>query len=255
MSADWNECKSVEKNDNSERKLEQKGEDEKVDPKAIFSRTKEFFQRFSKEHREPELSEAEKKKKEELEFLNDVKDLNENTTLNPKIDIYDVPDDELLTDEEIEQLYENDPGDINGEVVGYDNDESVKQYSETGQHKYAINWGEYAKKEGIEYVTMEPGTHLSRWGNEKGSFLSDIGVDYDKLQLPTIKEKNEHSSYKVLKPFPMEKSKIEVQPWNKEESKSEQLDTAIQYRTPVSISTLIKEGYLEKVDLDKKEKN
>ncbi|MBR1433101.1 TNT domain-containing protein [Ruminococcus sp.] len=174
----------------------------------------------------------------------EIQQLIENTAFDLNTAINDVTS---ISDEEIIQIEENDPGYVNEDVLDYDNEQNSKSntYAETGSHTGAIRWGEYAV-EGSEYfITLEPGTVLSRWGSEDGVFLSDKGTEYDNLQLPTVKEKKPYSEYEVLKAFPVEVSKIAKQPWNGEEKDTDTETTTEQFRTPVPIRDLVEQGYLK----------
>ena len=143
---------------------------------------------------------------------------------------------------------ENDPGYVNEKVLDYDNvlGKEENTYRITGLHTEAIYWGDYATKEGVEYITLDIGKVVSRWGEETGTFLSDIGVDYASLELPVVKEKNIQRLYEVLKPFPVEVSKVAKQPWNKENG-VEEIQSTIQYKTAIPIYVLVKEGYLKQI--------
>lgn len=182
-------------------------------------------------------------------FLEDVKALDLNTDTNLSTSIKEV--EENITKEEILQLEENDPGYVNGKVLDYDNEENseLNTYKTTGMHTGAVHWGHYATREGVEYLTLKSGMLLSRWGDENGSFLSNIDTSYNCLELPTIQEKNKQNLYEVLKPFPVEVSKIAKQPWNKQvcEVSDTSYESAIQYRTPVPINELLIKGYLKKL--------
>lgn len=187
-------------------------------------------------------------------FLADIEYLDANTDLQPSVISNTEKRD--LSKEEFQQIYENDPGYVNGNVLDYDNESASESntYKETGLHSGAIHWGNYAIKDSAEYITLDAGKLLSRWGNEKGTFMSDVGVDYDSLELPIVKEKNEQNIYEVLKPFPVEISNVNKQPWNNsdEAKKQGEFENTIQYRTPIPVDELVKEGYLIKLDENKK---
>ena len=233
--------------DVKERKVEKN--DVPKSQKEIKETAKTFFHNFAKQYgsQEKKASEAEK---EEL-FLQEVRYLDVNTSLHPEV----IPKEEYLnlSKEELQQLEENDPGYVNENVLDYDNVLGKKEntYQFTGLHSGAIHWGDYATKEGVEYITLDSGKVVSRWGEETGTFLSDVGVDYASLELPVIKEKNIQRLYEVLKSFPVEVSKVAKQPWNKENG-VEEIKPTIQYKTAIPIHILVKEGYLKQIgDSDK----
>lgn len=235
-----------------EKNIEKQGNLKKSE-REIRSEVKSFFYNFSQKIRKQETEQ--KELDEEQVFLEEIKDLEENTAaiLTVSYDIKDI----TLTKEELQQLDENDPGYVNDKVLDYDNDLNTKNntYHETGLHTRAIRWGDYATEEGKEYEMLQTGMVLSRWGEENGTFMSDVNVEYDSLEMPIIKEKNHQSFYKVMKPFPVEISKIAKQPWNRKEEQSKRTDdfdkeekSVIQYKVPVPVQNLIKEGYLKKLD-------
>lgn len=205
-----------------------------------------FFHNFSHRYwsREPKPDESDK---EEL-FLAEIRDMDENTALTPFADI--MPEELNFSKEELQQIEEDDPGYVNEKVLDYDNVSGSENntYRETGLHTGAIRWGDYAIKESVEYITLETGKILSRWGNEEGTFMCDAETNYDALELPIVKEKNIQSFYEVLKPFPVEISKVAKQPWNQSGESEKASETSIQYRTPIPIRELLNEGYLKKLN-------
>ena len=228
--------------DVKEQKVEKNGVPKSQE--EIKETAKIFFHNFAKQYcsQEKKASEAEQ---EEL-FLQEVRYLDANTSLNPDV----IPKEEYLnlSKEELQQLEENDPGYVNEKVLDYDNVLGKKEntYKFTGLHTEAICWGDYATKEGVEYITLDSGKIVSRWGEETGTFLSDVGVEYASLELPIIKEKNIQRLYEVVKSFPVEVSKVAKQPWNKENG-VEEIKPTIQYKTAIPIHALVKEGYLKQI--------
>ena len=229
--------------DVKERKVEKN--DVPKSQTEIKETAKTFFHNFAKQYcrQEKKANEAEK---EEL-FLQEVRYLDANTSLNPEV----IPKEAYLnlSKEELQQLEENDPGYVNEKVLDYDNVLGKKEntYKVTGLHNTeSIYWGDYATKEGVEYITLDSGKVVSRWGEETGTFLSDVDVEYDSLELPIIKEKNTQRLYEVLKSFPVEVSKVAKQPWNKENG-VEEMQSTIQYKTAIPIQSLVKEGYLKQI--------
>ncbi|MCM1218533.1 MAG: TNT domain-containing protein [Lachnospiraceae bacterium] len=175
--------------------------------------------------------------------------LDQNTSLEPQIPAQ--MEDSFLSIEEFAQIEENDPGYINSKVLDYENQSNTEEntYQENGLHTGAIHWGEYADEESIEYVTLEKGKILSRWGGEDGTFLSDTDVEYEKLELPIVEEKNSRNFYEVLKEFPAELSNVKRQPWNDADQmeQNEAAAQAVQYKMPIPVQNLIEEGYLKRV--------
>lgn len=187
-----------------------------AEKEKISERLELFFQKFSAKHRKPERTAL-----REIEEKNWI--------------------------QEVRQLDENDPGYVNGLVLDYDNEENNPKntYRETGKHTGAIRWGDYAVEGSETYITLRPGTRLVRWGDENGTFLAQPDTSYEKLELPVVQEKQSRNLYEVCKPFPAEKSLVEKQPWNKEQSGG---SPAIQYKVPVSIKQLVEKNYLRRVE-------
>ncbi len=236
----------IEKKEISESEKPEAPVDEKKN-KEIRSESKAFFQSFSQRQQEKK---TDVNREEEL-FLDEVRQMDANTAPEPAV--LTRMEESSLTEEELQEIYDQDPGYVNAKVLDYDNELEKKEntYSETGSHTGAVRWGDYAGKEGVEYITLRPGTLLSRWGSEKGTFLSDTDVSYEQLELPVSSDKNEQNFYEVLKPFPVEISKIAVQPWNEadktqKEDTSQNTDAAMQYKAPISVEELVKNGYLKK---------
>ena len=114
-------------------------------------------------------------------------------------------------------MKENDPGYVNEMVLDYDNilQNPNNTYKESGEHKNAIYWGDYAMENSVKYHMLQPGMVLSRWGNENGTFMANVNTDYHSLELPIVREKQTQNLYEVCKPFPVEISQVAIQPWNK----------------------------------------
>lgn len=229
--------------------IEKKNVSEKT-KKEIINEKKNFFHDFSQRYwsQKPKIGEAEQKKAEQERFLAEVEDLDYNTPSDPQMLVHS----QLcsITKGELEQLEENDPGYVNGNVLDYDNDLGREEntYQKTGLHEGAIRWGDYAAKESKEYISLESGKILGRWGDEEGMFMADPQTKYEELELPVVEEKNLLNLYKVQKPFPAEISRIAGQPWNemkKDDGRS--AEQAVQYRMPIPVSELVKEGYLKKL--------
>jgi filamentous hemagglutinin len=60
----------------------------------------------------------------------------------------------------------------------------------------------------IEESRVSPGTLLDRYGNERGSFLSPVGVSYAQRALAPGTRAEDYHTYEVLKPFPIKEGKI-----------------------------------------------
>lgn len=212
------------------------------DKAEVLKKTKMFFQKFSEKLYQPEKTDL--KEKEKNIWEEEVRVLDENTAPIPvtqeRLEM------EEISMQEIQQLEEADPGYVNEWVLDYDNEKKNPKntYRKTGVHAGAIRWGEYAVENSERYEILQQGTKLSRWGNEDGTFMSIPQTVYEKLELPLVQEKQEFNLYEVCKPFPVEKSLVKKQPWNKGNLKNE--DT-VQYRMPVSIKQLVKEEYLRKI--------
>lgn len=215
--------------------------------REILNGARNFFQNFSQKYREEMKRQPEPD--EEEQFLEEVKEMDRQTAPDPEIN-YDSDQGEL-TDEELKQILESDPGYVNDKVLDYENEEHTDSntYQETGSHTGAIHWGDYAAKEGREYDLLPEGTVLSRWGDENGTFLSDVDTPYDSLELPVVQEKNDQKFYEVKKPFPVEISRIAVQPWNQKECEAKEESLAIQYKAPVPVGELLRQGYLKELNM------
>ena len=204
--------------------------------------TRVFFREFGPKHgiQKPKMSETEMEKR----FLDRVGALDVDMDPNPKMREEDAP----LTAEELEMIEEDDAGYVNGQVLDYDNElgSAENTYKETGLHTGAIRWGPFAVEGSIEYISLPEGTILRRWGDEDGTFLSDPGTPYGSLELPTVQEKNPPHLYRVQKPFPVEISRVAVQPWNDGEKRDKQ--PALQYRAPAPVQELLNHGYLKSLD-------
>lgn len=217
-------------------------------PKEIKDESQVFFRNFSHKQNFSDLKPELDDKHEEEQFLEDIRYLDLNTSL-VRTELCDIKN-QGYSKEELTQLEENDPGYVNGKVLDYDNENEVESntYQSTGLHSGAIHWGEYAARESIDYITLDEGKVLRRWGDENGTFLAEPETDYESLELPIVEAKNIPTLYEVIKPFPTEISIVAKQPWNqnKEAADDKEQDT-LQYRTPIAIKRLVEEGYLKAV--------
>lgn len=214
-----------------------------IDKEDIAGKMDSFFKKyFNSSHK---LQKSAAKEIEDKNWIEEVKQLDENTAptdmLHKEVDYDD------FSLEEFHQIVENDPGYVNDLVLDYDNEkqEPNNKYRETGYHRGAIRWGDYAVEGSETYDTLQPGTMLARWGSEEGTFVTLPGTSYDKLELPVVQEKQTLSLYEVCKPFPAEKSLVKKQPWSTEKSDEKQ---AVQYKLPVCIKDLVAENYLRLVE-------
>ncbi len=246
MKTDGREKIDINPTEEPEGNLKAKDAPRKPDQK-IKDDTQAFFNTFSQKH----WAQKQKPKEptEEELFLAEVRDLDANTPEILHTELPAAADGIRQTREELLEMYENDPGYVNGKVLDYENvlEKEDNTYQETGLHTGAVHWGDYATEEGVEYATLEEGKILSRWGSEEGSFTSDMDVDYDLLELPVSKDKNVQSLYQVLKQFPVEISKVAKQPWN-EDSEDGTKGETVQYRTPIPVGDLVEKGYLKKLE-------
>ncbi len=171
--------------------------------------------------------------------------------------IQDEVDEGSYTPEELDELYETFPGDLNEKVL----DTESETYQETGKRE--VNWNDGADKygdaiEGTERMReLQPGEEVMRYGGEGGTYLTDEGTSREKLELPG--DKGEEHHYKVLKPIPVVESKVQQQKWNwKDGDKPDDIDpeeAATQYQTPMSMKQLKDEGYIEEAGDPKEEEN
>ena len=53
--------------------------------------------------------------------------------------------------------------------------------------------------------TLKKGKRIARYGNEYGTFVTDIGTPYQKLSLPYFEDSQEYHEYSVNKPFTCDK--------------------------------------------------
>ena len=248
---------------------------------------------------DPDVSTAEKiqqlqQTKEQLQMIKDQRDLELGDALQQqekaakRAGLFDVvPDDELAqldantapsaretiqeldptySEEEIKELWDNDPGYVSEQVL-YTNDgksitgemldengnlkEAFREYGEnyrqTGLHK--VSWMEGSGAvEGTENpVTLEVGTRLDRWnapGAPGGNYLAEADARFEDLQLPVSEDKREKISYVVEKPLDGVEGIIEKQPFGG----GADIQPTKQFITE-NTDELEKAGYLKRIDV------
>ena len=231
-----------------ERETEQSKAEGRECPEKKPERLKEdlqaFFHDCSQRHYSQKAERAHPAARQA--FLAEVRQLDASTPDDPEKTELTVEESPVVSPEELAQLEENDPGYVNGRVLDYDNDlESDRnRYAQTGLHTGAIRWGEYAEKGSVEQVTARPGEIYTRWGSDTGSFLAPADADYKGLALPVIEEKQQRHFYQVLRPFPVERSRVAPQPWNDARQLAEK---AVQLKAELSIRELVRMGYLSEI--------
>ena len=82
-------------------------------------------------------------------------------------------------EEELQDIWENDPGYVNEKAYRNLDDPKVSKYLETGIHSdglmnYEMDAVENTEKE----VLLSKGKIIERWGTEKGSYFTESGTDY-----------------------------------------------------------------------------
>lgn len=208
-------------------------------------------------------------------------DLDENTAANPEMSIS--TQESEYTDEELEEIWKNDPGYVNENVIYtygkvketeegnkvtqpeygelFENGKLKEEYHEysefyqkTGMHR--VSWNPDAEKDSpSKTVSLESGTVLDRWHmpdlEDKGTYLTQAGADYSDLHLNVSQDKRELTQYEVIKPFKVLESMIGNQPFDTK--KSEEYTQTKQFRTNMSIADLVDSGFLRPVDKKNKE--
>ena len=153
-------------------------------------------------------------------------------------------------EEELQDIWENDPGYVNEKAYRNLDDPKAGKYLETGIHSdglmnYEIDAVENTEKE----VLLSKGKIIERWGTEKGSYFTESGTDYVELHLIVSKDKLEHHTYEVQQPFYVTESVIAAQPFDETEDQH----AAVQYKSKICVEDLIMLGFLkeEKKDEDR----
>ena len=187
----------------------------------------------------------------------EAKQLDENTPEEPRdYDHYDQKDYDDISDDDLKYLKDNDMAldrDVIGdEVFDYDN----SKYNRDGIKD--IHWDkEHPENELPHREQAQVGTVYSRLANKSalrdrdgrdtGTFLGDVGTNYNDAQLPYNQEGMRQTYYKVVKPFDVDQSTIAKQgQWGPEQTNP----NAQQYNTKASgmnIQKLVDEGYLKEI--------
>ena len=112
-------------------------------------------------------------------------------------------------------------------------------YNPDGSINYPPNNGAVSGTE--KMVTFEVGDTIGRYGeiSEYSTFVTQTGVDADKLALPPNVDPNIYQEYVVIKPIPETISSV-VAPWGGSPG------GGIQYNLPHTLKWLIENGYLIK---------
>ena len=112
-------------------------------------------------------------------------------------------------------------------------------YADDGSPIYPLNNGFVGRP---EKVTLKTGEQLiDRYGPNSGRFVSPKGTSYESRALPRNTNKNEYSLFVVRKDIENVMSGVTA-PW------FDEVGGGTQYKLPIKIETLLKEGYLEKVE-------
>lgn len=180
--------------------------------------------------------------------------LDENTADMPEEDQFS---DMEYTDEELEDIWDNDPGYLNEKAMKDLDDPGVQnsEYMKTGFHNRGLlNYEKDAVDNTEGNVELPVGKILERWGSEEGSYLTDPGTDFDSLHLNVSKDKLESNTYEVVKPFQVVESKIADQPFDekKTDESNEKEERSTQYKAGMCVEDLVELGFLKKVEGDKK---
>lgn len=150
-----------------------------------------------------------------------------------------------LSRAEADDLWKNDPGDVNEKVLKMDD-----KYARTGMHR--SDWGkDSAGKE--KNVKIPKGKLLDQYAHDDkgGSYFTPKGTAYEKLELNDSADKRKLHRYEVLKDMPVKESRVAQQPWNKDQ-KYDAKKAAIQYKTGERAEKLVEKGYLKEVPVEQK---
>ncbi|MBQ8435261.1 MAG: hypothetical protein IJ460_05795 [Clostridia bacterium] len=181
------------------------------------------------------------------------------------------------SDEELEELWDNDPGYLNKNVLYFygekksadgkeyfaapenssvvskdENFEDVyadysELYKQTGLH--VVSWNKDYVEGTKENVELKPGMVIERWidpEREGGRYFTEEGSDFDELHMNVSEDKREKVQYEVLMPLQTEKSIIAEQPFD--EKQPEDYKPTVQFKTSMSCDDLIELGYIRKID-------
>lgn len=145
--------------------------------------------------------------------------------------------------EDDQQLYDNDFGAVNEDVMDYNDPE----YLESGKLK--PNWGADAV-EAPDQTILPEGTRIVQYAHpgQSGSYFAPEGTKYDDLQLPDSADKRVMNVYEVQEgALPVDQSEVAIQPWN-ETADGSSGTGAQQYRSADIADSLVEQGKLKPVE-------
>ena len=185
-------------------------------------------------------------KRMEQQEKDEVADLLENTS-----ETFEASDDveRTYSDEELKEIWDNDPGYVNERAMKSLDDSAVEGYLKTGYHSEGLmNYGKDAVENTEKETLIPEGKILERWGSERGSYMTEPGTDFSKLHMIVSEDKLDKQSYVVLKPFWVTESKVASQPYD--DSFKEEGENAVQYHAGICVEDLLELGYLKRKDED-----
>lgn len=195
---------------------------------------------------------ADKKYEEYLAFLEESTASKESDSIESDVD--------SLTDDEIKDIWDNDPGyiselamrSLSSDVSEHQPEkqavESDGPYMTMGYHSDLVNYTDDAEGGIREKKRVTLGQILERYGSEDGSYLAEEGVLFEDLQLPVSEDKLEKHRYEVIQEFEAEKSLIASQPFDERDEQEKEKAHAVQYKTSISIGDLVELGFLKRLD-------
>src|SRR5579875_464884 len=88
-------------------------------------------------------------------------------------------------------------------------------------------------------ISLEPGSTLGRYGkiSPKSDYVTQPGASPKQLSLPPTTDSSIYTEYRVVKPIP-DTAESKVAAWDGDPG------GGIQYKLPMPIQTLIREGYI-----------
>ena len=194
------------------------------------------------------------------DYINDL----EGNTARSQEEMHNAGNYSDYSQEELEEIWENDPQYVNEKVYrplpgtsskniemqkskSEDTLETDSLYMTDGLHgdydkKGLINWKLDAVPGTEVDVKIPEGTLLKRYGLDGGHYLTDIGTNFEDLNLPS--DRFVASNYMVMKPLGAVKSTIADQPFTMRQSGSPK---ASQYKTEMSVAELVEKGFLKKL--------
>ena len=181
-------------------------------------------------------------------YEEELEDLDENTDEIPE-ESDDV--ERSYSMEELQDIWNNDPGYVNERAMKRLDDPSMKDsgYLKTGLHSQGLlNYGKDAVDDTEKDTLLSEGKVLERWGSEGGSYLTEPGTDFKDLHLNVSEDKLERNSYEVVRPFWVTESRIADQPFDEkgDDDSDENKEPAVQYHAHICVEDLIELGFLKK---------